>query len=184
MNDLLTHLYNLPNLGNYGAYFRDNTMQLGDKCWVCNRRFSNNLLREDHHVIPTAFGGRDGPQASLCSDHHSLLHKIADLVVPQRDQDIAVVEGFLLGLTSVEQSRTLYLSTRAAMAERVFKDDPNRGVSVSVSLPNTLLKEAQQAAKVLNLSMTTMMTEALIEYVRRRFPLAEEASLSHTSQGR
>jgi hypothetical protein len=44
-----------------------------DNCWVCSQRHGLN----DHHVIPQAYGGVDGPQVTLCASHHTLIHTVA-----------------------------------------------------------------------------------------------------------
>ncbi len=168
--DLLPQLFSDKTISSHGRQFLNNNHVLGPKCWACSKPFTNSLLREDHHIIPSAFGGHDGPQVSLCSDHHSLLHKVADLLLA-KSANLDVIRGFLLGLTEGEVSRILYLSTRAAQAERVFKNDPNRGVQLSVTVSNTLLTEVKKAATALNLTVTDLMQEAIKEYVRRRFPL-------------
>ena len=54
-------------------------------CWVCNVRFNNQVPpgpahEERHHIFPQAFGGKDGPQVSLCDGHHTSLHKIATCI--------------------------------------------------------------------------------------------------------
>lgn len=49
-----------------------------DCCWVC----SSGIRFNEHHVIPRAFGGENGPQVTLCSDHHELIHAIANEIYP------------------------------------------------------------------------------------------------------
>ena len=171
----------LPTVRQHATTFGPKTMWLKHQCWVCARRFSNNLLREDHHIIPVAFGGVNGPQVSLCSDHHSLLHKVAEILVPENTATYDDIQGFLLDLTAPEKSRILFLATRAANAERVTGRDPNRGIAISTTVPSALLKEIKTAAKVLNLSVADLTREALIEYVRRRFR-SEVSSASTISQ--
>jgi hypothetical protein len=170
-DDLLTQLIEQRMFKELGKVFIDKPMQLNKTCWVCDRPFTNNLLFEDHHVIPRAFGGTNGPQVRLCSDHHSLLHKIADRLVPQKQADLQHIQPFLLGLTTKAAKAIIYLACTAAIAERTFSNDPNRGVPVSFSIPNSLLIQAKKATKTLNLTMPDLLMEALQEYLRRRFPL-------------
>lgn len=42
-------------------------------CWICTKRQGLN----DHHVIPQAYGGVDGPQVTLCASHHTQVHTVA-----------------------------------------------------------------------------------------------------------
>lgn len=44
-----------------------------DCCWVCSGKDGLN----DHHVIPQAYGGVDGPQVTLCATHHTFIHTVA-----------------------------------------------------------------------------------------------------------
>lgn len=169
--DLLEVIYNRPDLKRHAKPFIMDSW-LKPMCWTCLKPFNNSRLRNDHHIIPSAFGGRDGPQVSLCSDHHALLHKVADLLVVADKRTVTPeIQAFLMGLTEEEVSRTMFLASRAAHAERTFRNDPNRGVLISTTVPNTLLLEIKQAAKILDLTVADLTTEALTEYIRRRFPV-------------
>ena len=170
-DDLLLQLVNDRTFKALGQIFVEEPMQLHPQCWACDVPFTNNLLPEDHHVIPRAFGGNDGPQVRLCSDHHSLLHKMAIMLVPEKQADLAHIQQFLIGLTTTTAKRTMYLACTAALAERKFSADPNRGVPVSLSIPNNLLIKCKAAARHLNMPMSALIKEALAEYIRRRFPL-------------
>ena len=44
-----------------------------DHCWACKRRDGLH----DHHIVPQAYGGVDGPQVTLCGSHHTLIHEVA-----------------------------------------------------------------------------------------------------------
>jgi hypothetical protein len=50
-------------------------------CWICQGKDGLN----DHHVIPQAYGGVDGPQVTLCATHHTLIHAVALKVKAIRD---------------------------------------------------------------------------------------------------
>ena len=39
-------------------------------CWVCGQTGGTHL----HHVVPQAYGGRDGPQVSICGKCHTQVH--------------------------------------------------------------------------------------------------------------
>jgi hypothetical protein len=97
-------------------------------CWVCATKFNANLVEERHHIIPRAYGGEDGPQVSLCSDHHTQLHEVGkriysgkpftDLLSGKPDQDAKVV----------------YLGTIACNARIATEKDPNKLQMVVVKL--------------------------------------------------
>lgn len=43
-------------------------------CWVCK----NPSSLHEHHVVPQAYGGRDGPTVTLCASCHNGVHHVAD----------------------------------------------------------------------------------------------------------
>ena len=51
-------------------------------CWICGSRLNTAdppgaASCEDHHVVPRAYGGSNGPLVSLCASCHSKLHRLA-----------------------------------------------------------------------------------------------------------
>lgn len=103
-------------------------------CWVCGVRFRDSnppgmATRNDHHIVPVAAGGKDGPQVSLCSDHHDILHKIALRLSAKKPY------FDLLGDETDEQKKKLYwLATVVHNAFSATKGDPNKKTSVIVEL--------------------------------------------------
>src|SRR5271156_6066871 len=99
-------------------------------CWVCERRFVNavppgNEQEERHHIIPRKAGGEDGPQVSLCLDHHTKLHKIATRLSSKRSYF-----EFLRGESPDRQKKLLWLPSQVHNAFELTRDDPNKSVSV------------------------------------------------------
>ena len=45
-----------------------------DHCWVCHETSSLH----EHHIIPQAYGGVDGPTVTLCATCHNGVHHVAD----------------------------------------------------------------------------------------------------------
>lgn len=43
-------------------------------CWICT---SPSSLHE-HHIVPRAYGGSDGPTVTLCATCHNGIHHVAD----------------------------------------------------------------------------------------------------------
>jgi hypothetical protein len=97
-----------------------------DYCWICSVRFKDSVpagpaLREDHHVIPRAFGGTDGPVVSLCETHHGILHKIAICMKTAKPY------FNLLSTESSEHRKKLeWLASRVYNAELATRNDPNK----------------------------------------------------------
>lgn len=97
-------------------------------CWVCYRPFGPNLLEERHHIIPEAYGGTDGPQVSLCCDHHSLLHEIGLRMYASRPF------FDLLSKNEAQDKKLIYLATIACNARLLTENDPNKRQMVVVQL--------------------------------------------------
>lgn len=95
-------------------------MTLLNHCWVCGRIFSHSLKQEDHHVIPRAYGGTDGPQVSLCSDHHTALHEIALKLWTKKPY------FHLLTREPEQDKKLMYLATVAYNARVATDKDPNK----------------------------------------------------------
>lgn len=130
-----------------------------DHCWVCGRRFLDarppgTATRNDHHIIPVAAGGRDGPQVSLCSDHHDILHKIAlrlSAKKPYLD---------LIGDETPEQRKKLYfLATRVYNAFQATKNDPNKKVAAVVELDR---KQQDQITQLMGVYPQAKSREAIL----------------------
>jgi hypothetical protein len=89
-------------------------------CWVCRQKFDHQRLHEDHHIIPRAYGGMDGPQVRLCSSHHTALHTIA----------LRLYNGKpfydLLSQDPDTNERLLYLASVAYNARLAVEGDPNK----------------------------------------------------------
>src|SRR6478736_5733847 len=94
-------------------------LTLLDRCWICDRMFSPNLRRNDHHIIPRAYGGVDGPQVSLCADHHSTLHDIERRMWANRSHHD------LLTHTTDWDIKLVWLASRAYNAHVLIQKDPN-----------------------------------------------------------
>ena len=99
-----------------------------EHCWVCRRKFDHELLHEDHHVIPCAYGGVDGPQVRLCSPHHTALHTVA----------LRLYSGKpffeLLSSNQDTNERLLYLASVAHNARVAVLNDPNKKRVIVLSL--------------------------------------------------
>ena len=105
-----------------------------EHCWVCEARFNDvknpgSAMREEHHVIPRAYGGIDGPTVSLCDGHHSAIHKIAVAFKSKKPYH------HLLGTHDTNQvKKLLALAQFIANAEETTRSDPNKKAVVVFSL--------------------------------------------------
>lgn len=139
-------------------------------CWICQNTLSDSggephYVRNQHHVIPQAYGGVDGPQVSLCSSHHDLLHFIAlRLIVGNGYDDLT------RGLSAAEFQRIMYLASRIRLASDYSKNDPNKRVIVAFKLTNKLNRQLSEIAKFKKRSKEDIIRTLIEESHRHLFP--------------
>lgn len=105
-----------------------------DYCWVCEQRFTDvnppgPASREEHHLVPQAYGGADGPTVSLCANHHSALHTIA--VHMKSGKPYHEILG---GHDNIQQAKLLKLAEIVYNSEQATRNDPNKRVLVTLNL--------------------------------------------------
>jgi hypothetical protein len=83
-------------------------MSLG--CFVCSEPASIN----EHHVVPQAKGGTDGPTVDLCANCHTRVHSIAKSMVAGKKA--ASYLQHLEGLDEAESDRVMGLAQIVALA--------------------------------------------------------------------
>lgn len=142
-----------------------------DRCWVCNNFLLDSggdpsRIRQEHHVIPQAYGGTDGPTVSLDSAHHNLLHLVATKMIAGNPW-----EHLLQGMHPTHKERVYYLATRVVVASSYAADDPNKRVSIVISVNKAQNEKLKQLASTMNCSKADMLLKlAEIEYNRRFQP--------------
>lgn len=114
------------------------------------------MIRNEHHVIPQAMGGTDGPVVSLDSAHHDLLHLKADKILSRQPYD-HLIKGF--SKSSLE--RLMYLATRVVVATQTMRDDPNKRIPVHFSLSKTDSANLSALLKFHKLSKEKFFTELI-----------------------
>ena len=141
--------------------------QILPHCWICGRRFTDSggtALREDHHLIPRAYGGVDGPVVSICDSHHTKVHKIAVRILAGKSH----VD--LLEKATYDQ-KILWLASLVVKASRAAKQDPNKRVEASVSLNGEQQVKLDALCRKLGLSRTKTLAYLIEEGYARHFPL-------------
>lgn len=101
-------------------------------CWICEVRFTSDggtEQRHDHHILPRAYGGVDGPEVSICDSHHSTVHRIGECLINEKTH-----HQFLRGEPPKQVQKIMYLATRIHEIYLLTKNDPNKAVSVSLVL--------------------------------------------------
>jgi hypothetical protein len=104
------------------------------ECWVCHVRFSDvdppgPANREEHHIIPRQAGGTDGPQVSLCENHHGKLHKVASRMSSNKPYF-----DLMYGEQGEREKKLLWLASRVYMAFQATAKDPNKKKMVVLTL--------------------------------------------------
>lgn len=120
-------------------------------CWICRQTLSDSggqptVKRHEHHVIPRAYGGSDGPTITLCSGDHSLMHDVALKLINGKSHFTLTA-----GLKPEPLSRLLYLATRVQVAHDYASNDANKKFPIVVGLDrktNEMLKELVKFKRV------------------------------------
>lgn len=103
-----------------------------DYCWVCKSKFTDSggkAIRHEHHIIPRAYGGADGPTVTLCNTHHDKLHRVAEKLIADKNP-----YAFFVGETKESIRLILYLANIVRNSATLVKNDPNKHASVMVTL--------------------------------------------------
>jgi len=141
--------------------------QILPHCWICGKRFTDSggtALREDHHLIPRAYGGVDGPVVSLCDSHHTKLHKIAVRILANKTY------ADLVEKADYDQ-KLLWLASLVVKASRAAKLDPNKKAEVGASLTGEQQTKLDALCRKLGLSRTKVLVYLIEEGYARHFPL-------------
>lgn len=144
-------------------------------CWCCGSRFVDSnppgpALKEVHHIIPRKAGGVDGPTVSICVEHHDKAHKIAMRIGSKKPKPYF---DLLIGETDDCKNKVLWLATRIANAFAATANDPNKKVSVLLSIDRQEQLMFDQLRKVYpNLkSRESLMKFALHQLWSKHFTL-------------
>lgn len=144
---------------------------LCDRCWVCNENIglsSSDRKRNDHHIIPVAYGGAEGPQVSLCSAHHSLLHEVAlSFISGRKNSSLQALQG----LSPIASYKVTWLASRVYLAHEVFSKDVRRRIKVTLHFSAESLQELDAARRSLNQSRERFINNAIRHYASSQFPL-------------
>lgn len=130
-----------------------------DHCWVCGAKFAPNgpAQEEQHHIVPRAYGGSDGPIVSLCDTCHTRLHKAALCLEAKRP-----IYAFTSGLTNDQQQKLLYLSTCVLNAKLATKNDPNKKAVVVLQFSKKEIEQLEALKKVLGVKSRMAAVKAAI----------------------
>lgn len=134
-----------------------------DYCWVCKKRFGPDTKKEDHHVIPRAYGGLDGPQVSLCDSHHTALHEIALKLYSKKSY------YQLLTKDADVNKKLLYLASVVYNSRLATENDPNKKPLLIESVKKETLNELKQLRSVIPKSSRAKILEAAVHALHSRY---------------
>ena len=129
-------------------------------CWVCREVFTEfggkpNFYAHQHHLVPRAFGGIDGPTYSLCNPHHHALHQIA-----LRLEKHKPYTEFLTRDTEKDK-RLLWLASIALNAKLLVNQDPNKPMVISFVAKGLTKQRLKDLKKVYKLSYADLIEVAV-----------------------
>ena len=141
-----------------------------DYCWVCQQLLSDrgglpHFVRNSHHIIPQAFGGKNGPTVTLDSSHHDLLHAVALRLTSNKSYDDLIAR-----LTPSELQRIMYLATRIKIAFDFSNGDPNKQFKVTFQIGAKTNQQLKDIAKFKSKSKEDIFILLVEEAHRRLFP--------------
>lgn len=130
--------------------------------WCCRLKWGSSCVKHEHHVVPRAFGGSDGPVVCICTSHHDLLHRVARLMVSETDYAM-LLSDLPLGV----RNRVVGLAVRAALSEILFQEHPHRRVPVHLTLPKWALNRIKDIANSRNTTQQDLIESLLIELAKK-----------------
>ncbi len=139
-------------------------------CWICGCKFidtGGTQMREEHHMVPRAYGGVDGPTVTLCDTHHTKMHRVAECLIHENTH-----RSILEGEPPEAIKKILYLASVICNAWKFSLNDPNKSASVMVSLDrrHRLMIEALKRIYPKAKSRAAVLNLALEHLYSRHFP--------------
>lgn len=102
-----------------------------DCCWVCSIK---NVPFDEHHIVPRAYGGENGPLITLCGSHHTLVHNLGLYQLKQLtsySEESTIEEAdsqSLQALSAQGKYRAMYLANVIAQAGFAVESDVNKTI--------------------------------------------------------
>lgn len=136
-----------------------------DHCWVCTvSKVEQNVLFEEHHVVPRSYGGENGPTVTLCEHCHGIAHKLAETLYkggyPKPPYEVPDY-----------RTRSLYLATVICNARLVLDNinDPNKRMVYSGFFTGEEHAKLKRLAKHYRMSQHKLIVYAIAQLHDRTF---------------
>lgn len=116
-------------------------------CWVCGARLNTadppgTASCEDHHVVPRAYGGLNGPVVSLCASCHSKLHALALHSPPYT----------VPGVNPYEAQKLVYLASVVYNSRKAVSQDVNKQTIITFKISRAEAFMADSLKKFFNVT--------------------------------
>lgn len=148
------------------------------RCHVCERDIPTGLANE-HHVVPQAAGGKDGPREYLCPTCHDTVHRAAEKMLGGRLSD-AEEQAAILYRSPATRRRLYHLASivaremeRKKRGELPLRDDDE--VTIQITLPRqahsrlrTLASELQDPRTKQRIGLARYAQQVLLEHLSHR----------------
>lgn len=133
-------------------------------CWVCG----STVALEEHHMIPRAYGGQDGPVICLCATCHSNVHKLADATGLAKPE-LSIAKSIALTDNKISLTRLQQLAIIIIQAKATTQKDPNKTAVYMDRFEAETLKKLKSLAKALRLNQKQVVRLAIAHLYGKYF---------------
>lgn len=126
-----------------------------DHCWICSDRASLH----NHHIVPQAYGGVDGPQVTLCASCHNGVHHVADGREEMKPD---------YWNTEIRLRKAITLIRIIVDARKLSSGSENKQASVTIVMSSQLVKKLDELKASLGLSSRVSTIKTLIDLNHKR----------------
>ena len=107
-------------------------------CFICDSKEGAH----EHHVVPQAYGGTNGPRVVLCGTHHTLIHDIALKPLDQQQGLIANSPSVPISMRAI----VLQITSTITKAKTVFREQRIAAqISAKLDRPTSAMVRELQA---------------------------------------
>lgn len=156
-------------------------------CYICSDVFPA-MHRHDHHKVPKALGGDDGPsnRVLLCPGCHSALHSVAYRLLSSK-QSVAMIRAdvdMIYGCVKASE-RCFELASLVRDAEVKVRegtaDATGRLYSVTTTLRDSIKRLVALRSGALGMSQDAYLRSLVLADLRAHYPISadEEGSTRH-----
>lgn len=125
-------------------------------CWVCGTQ----TALEEHHMIPRAYGGQDGPVICLCAVCHSNTHKLADASGKEKPT-LQLAQSIAKTTNKISLTRLQQLAIIILQSKQITVNDKNKTAVYIDRFEAQTLRELKELAKVYQLNQKQLVRLAI-----------------------